>query len=236
MSKHINFDHFNERSHTGSLEGKGCELSVKVCCYFCESEIQTQDLPRSSTVTPSNSTSSLSNTTTTAGKNAVRTQAQVSFYPGTSTAAASAPSPTNATAPGRSTLLWCQDCRDWAQRCVVCELAVRGAVSVCAKCGHGGHFQHMQQWFARSKVCASGCGCHCTAEGATKSGHASDAEDEVEEFVEDGGNARDVYDIFGAPPDYMEEIFNNSNEYNYNNFFEKWSDSPARNVYYEYTA
>lgn len=234
VAKHINFDHFNERSHTGSFEGKGCELSVKVCCYFCESEIQTQqDAPRSSTVTPSNSTASLSNVTT-KNNNTVRTQAQVSFFPGT---VAASPSPTNSTTPvSRSTLLWCQDCKDWAQRCVVCELAVRGAVSVCAKCGHGGHFQHMQQWFARSKVCASGCGCHCTAEGTVKTGHDCDGEEEVEEFVEDGGNARDVYDIFGAPPDYMEEIFNNSNEYNYNNFFEKWCDSPTRNVYYEYTA
>lgn len=216
---------------------------MKVCCYFCDSEVQTQqEMPRSNSVTPSSSSSSLANaavsatSATSAKSNTVRTQAQVSFFPGTG--AATSLSPTNTTSPGRSTLLWCQDCSDWAQRCVVCELAVRGAVSVCAKCGHGGHFQHMQQWFARRKVCASGCGCHCTAEGTAKStrGCVSDVEDEEEEFVEDGGNARDVYDILGAPPDYFEDIFDNSN-YNYNNFMEEWNDSPARNVYnYEYSA
>lgn len=34
-------------------------------------------------------------------------------------------------------LLWCQSCQDWAQRCVLCEMAVRGPVSICTKCGHG---------------------------------------------------------------------------------------------------
>jgi hypothetical protein len=42
--------------------------------------------------------------------------------------------------------------------------------------------------------------------------------------------------MFGPnPPNYHEEIYNQASDYNYNNFFEKWADSPAGEVYYEYS-
>ena len=126
-------------------------------------------------------------------------------------------------------------------------MAVRGTVSVCAKCGHGGHFAHMQTWFARSNVCASGCGCRCNADGngADKTADDSNSDEEggeevdVEEYAEDGENLR-VHDIYNSffginPPDYLEEIYNQSSDYNYNNFFDKWGESRGGDGYYEYS-
>lgn len=48
--------------------------------------------------------------------------------------------------------------------CVLCQLRVKGVVSLCAVCGHGGHTLHMLDWFGSHKSCASGCGCECVYE------------------------------------------------------------------------
>ena len=237
VSKHINFDYFGPNPRALLHDAKGCEISVKVCCYYCEKEIEPKRL--SGDVT-SPSSGGASTATTSSSRPNSRTGAQVTFHPGTGggTGAASGSGTASGLAPGSNTLLWCGDCKDWAQRCVVCELAVRGSVSVCAKCGHGGHFAHMQTWFQKSAVCASGCGCRCIAEGEenVNEDDSSDSDKDAEEFVEDGENVRDIYDIFGTnPPNYLEEIYNRTSDYNYNNFFEKWADSPAGEVYFEYS-
>eukprot|EP01083_Nonionella_stella_P143272 444922_1 len=52
-------------------------------------------------------------------------------------------------------------CRHTSVRCVVCQCSVRGLLSCCVACGHGGHAKHMQKWFSNSALCASGCGCFC---------------------------------------------------------------------------
>lgn len=30
--------------------------------------------------------------------------------------------------------------------CSICHLTVRGLVYTCSKCGHGGHYEHLQEW------------------------------------------------------------------------------------------
>ncbi|KAJ3073959.1 hypothetical protein HDU98_000261 [Podochytrium sp. JEL0797] len=52
--------------------------------------------------------------------------------------------------------------------CSVCRMPCRGLLTSCIKCGHGGHIQHVQAWFAnregksRVRECAIGdCGCKC---------------------------------------------------------------------------
>jgi len=55
----------------------------------------------------------------------------------------------------------CKNCKAFAFRCVVCQLAVRGQSMFCLQCSHGGHTPHMYDWFSENDVCASGCGCRC---------------------------------------------------------------------------
>lgn len=63
----------------------------------------------------------------------------------------------NRNVAGRS----CAQCNRACFACAVCRLPVRGLTSLCNVCGHGGHFQHMLQWFRVNDECASGCGCQC---------------------------------------------------------------------------
>jgi len=56
----------------------------------------------------------------------------------------------------------CHSCWDFAFRCAICTNAVRGLFTVCMACGHGGHVEHMMEWFTEKTVCPSGCGCNCT--------------------------------------------------------------------------
>jgi hypothetical protein len=56
----------------------------------------------------------------------------------------------------------CSICRDFAFRCSICDNAVRGLFTVCDKCGHGGHVNHMARWFSNQSMCPTGCGCLCT--------------------------------------------------------------------------
>lgn len=62
------------------------------------------------------------------------------------------------TEPGRN---GCRSCQDYVFRCVICDHAVRGLFTVCKSCGHGGHMNHLQEWFRNTDVCPSGCGCRC---------------------------------------------------------------------------
>mmetsp|Transcript_2095 Transcript_2095/g.3201 ORF Transcript_2095/g.3201 Transcript_2095/m.3201 type:complete len:728 (+) Transcript_2095:1-2184(+) len=56
----------------------------------------------------------------------------------------------------------CSSCGDYAFRCIICDNAVRGMFTICPLCGHGGHMNHMLNWFEDNKMCPSGCGCFCT--------------------------------------------------------------------------
>ncbi|KAI1310244.1 hypothetical protein EDD11_003860 [Mortierella claussenii] len=48
-------------------------------------------------------------------------------------------------------------------KCTICHISVRGRTSVCLKCAHGGHTEHLWEWFVQEKnqVCPTGCGCEC---------------------------------------------------------------------------
>lgn len=59
----------------------------------------------------------------------------------------------------------CDECKKLTLHCIVCHLAVRGQFHFCAQCGHGGHVQHLLDWFKSQSQCPSGCGCRCLAEG-----------------------------------------------------------------------
>jgi Zinc-ribbon, C4HC2 type len=56
---------------------------------------------------------------------------------------------------------YCRSCRDYSFRCALCEHAVRGLFTVCEVCGHGGHVNHMTEWFTSHDTCPTGCGCTC---------------------------------------------------------------------------
>jgi hypothetical protein len=56
---------------------------------------------------------------------------------------------------------WCRNCKNFGIQCCICNLPVRTSGSFCFSCGHGGHSQHMKDWFEVSPFCPSGCGCRC---------------------------------------------------------------------------
>eukprot|EP00743_Colponemidia_sp_Colp-15_P008390 GILK01009116.1.p1 GENE.GILK01009116.1~~GILK01009116.1.p1 ORF type:complete len:1037 (+),score=156.36 GILK01009116.1:75-3185(+) len=58
----------------------------------------------------------------------------------------------------------CVRCNKYGFRCSFCHIAVKGLSIYCNSCGHGGHTDHIRQWFASEQLCPSGCGCHCAAE------------------------------------------------------------------------
>ncbi|CAD5117131.1 DgyrCDS5939 [Dimorphilus gyrociliatus] len=45
--------------------------------------------------------------------------------------------------------------------CSICQLDVRGLASYCIECGHGGHSQHIEDWFKTRFKCPTGCDCEC---------------------------------------------------------------------------
>ncbi|CEG37428.1 Conserved WD40 repeat-containing protein [Plasmopara halstedii] len=63
--------------------------------------------------------------------------------------------------------LVCSSCRDFAVRCSVCQLVVRGQSMFCMTCGHGGHTAHLREWFEIETTCPTGCGCWCKQATAT---------------------------------------------------------------------
>ncbi|KAJ1735043.1 SEA (Seh1-associated) complex subunit [Coemansia biformis] len=59
--------------------------------------------------------------------------------------------------------IWCNDCNKAANWCVVCQLPVRGRYIWCKGCNHGGHADHMGEWFEEQgqQLCPAGCGHKC---------------------------------------------------------------------------
>ncbi|TRY58336.1 hypothetical protein DNTS_031779 [Danionella cerebrum] len=55
----------------------------------------------------------------------------------------------------------CAVCKRFTFQCAICHVAVRGSSNFCLSCGHGGHTNHMMDWFRWQEVCPTGCGCHC---------------------------------------------------------------------------
>ena len=46
--------------------------------------------------------------------------------------------------------------------CTICQEPITfGLVIYCYKCYHGGHFNHMKQWFTYNNDCPAGCSCTC---------------------------------------------------------------------------
>ena len=56
---------------------------------------------------------------------------------------------------------YCRHCNDFAFRCSICDIAVRGLFTFCETCKHGGHLRHMVNWFSKNSFCPTGCGCQC---------------------------------------------------------------------------
>jgi hypothetical protein len=47
----------------------------------------------------------------------------------------------------------CEKCASQTARCAICRLPVQGAFFWCQKCGHGGHLNHMMNWFKKYGSC-----------------------------------------------------------------------------------
>lgn len=60
---------------------------------------------------------------------------------------------------------WCSRCSGFSLRCGICQEGIRGAAVYCPVCLHGGHIDHMRQWFEdmEQPFCPTGCGCDCSA-------------------------------------------------------------------------
>lgn len=57
----------------------------------------------------------------------------------------------------------CLKCKDYCLYCSICRLPVKGTVSACVKCLHGGHINHYNSWFEDNDLCPTGCGCKCVS-------------------------------------------------------------------------
>ncbi|XP_072444373.1 GATOR2 complex protein WDR24-like [Chiloscyllium punctatum] len=55
----------------------------------------------------------------------------------------------------------CERCRRGASICAVCHHAVKGLFVWCQGCTHGGHLQHLMDWFQFHTHCPTGCGHLC---------------------------------------------------------------------------
>lgn len=45
--------------------------------------------------------------------------------------------------------------------CSICRTNVYGLSTFCLSCHHGGHLEHVSDWFVNNEICATGCGCNC---------------------------------------------------------------------------
>nr|CCA22503.1 conserved hypothetical protein [Albugo laibachii Nc14] len=56
----------------------------------------------------------------------------------------------------------CPHCNSMPAQCSICQLPVRGLYVWCPVCSHGGHFQHLRDWFLVEDVCPTGCSHQCS--------------------------------------------------------------------------
>src|SRR4051812_24546656 len=65
----------------------------------------------------------------------------------------------NCSTAAPSGLTSCPKCQIiFATVCTVCDHEVKGLFSQCNSCGHGGHYQHLEEWFKNFGICAfPGC-------------------------------------------------------------------------------
>lgn len=55
----------------------------------------------------------------------------------------------------------CDRCKTITNQCCICHLPVKGLFLWCQGCSHGGHLQHVKDWFSRNPECPTGCGHFC---------------------------------------------------------------------------
>ncbi|XP_069111272.1 GATOR2 complex protein WDR24-like [Argopecten irradians] len=55
----------------------------------------------------------------------------------------------------------CDRCKVVINTCALCHHPVKGQFLWCQGCSHGGHLQHMANWFSTRKFCPAGCGHMC---------------------------------------------------------------------------
>ncbi|KAL4222635.1 WD repeat-containing protein 24 [Mactra antiquata] len=55
----------------------------------------------------------------------------------------------------------CDRCKTITNHCCICHLPVKGLFLWCQGCSHGGHLQHVKDWFSRNAECPTGCGHIC---------------------------------------------------------------------------
>ncbi|OWF39356.1 WD repeat-containing protein 24 [Mizuhopecten yessoensis] len=55
----------------------------------------------------------------------------------------------------------CDRCKTVINTCALCHHPVKGQYLWCQGCSHGGHLQHMSDWFSSRKFCPAGCGHMC---------------------------------------------------------------------------
>ncbi|KAI8822647.1 uncharacterized protein EV422DRAFT_524852 [Fimicolochytrium jonesii] len=63
---------------------------------------------------------------------------------------------------------FCRKCARgrYGVNCAICRLPCKGVASFCLACGHGGHADHMNDWFSEAAECPTGCGCVCRESSA----------------------------------------------------------------------
>ncbi|KAK6165695.1 hypothetical protein SNE40_022574 [Patella caerulea] len=55
----------------------------------------------------------------------------------------------------------CEKCKSVTNSCSICHLPVRHMYIWCQGCCHGGHIDHIKDWFAVNNECPTGCGHMC---------------------------------------------------------------------------
>jgi hypothetical protein len=58
--------------------------------------------------------------------------------------------------------LW-ESGRQGSIKCALCLECISGLYICCEICGHGGHAEHLSEWFSRYEECPTGCSCRCSS-------------------------------------------------------------------------
>jgi len=56
----------------------------------------------------------------------------------------------------------CAKCKNLVNPCSICHQQVKGLYVWCQGCGHGGHLQHLNEWFNSNEKCPAGCSHRCS--------------------------------------------------------------------------